>query len=75
MVVCGSTCIPKFQKLLKVFLNGKELNRPINSDEAVAYGAVAQAAILVGDKSENVQDLLFLDVTPFSLGNETAGRI
>uniref|UniRef100_A0A2I2ZJB5 Heat shock protein family A (Hsp70) member 8 n=1 Tax=Gorilla gorilla gorilla TaxID=9595 RepID=A0A2I2ZJB5_GORGO len=69
----GSTHIPKIQKLLQDFFNGKELNKGINADEAVAYGIAVQAAILSGDKSENVQDLLLFDVTPLSLGIETAG--
>merc|ERR1712170_195411 len=73
VLVGGSTRIPKIQKLLQDFFNGKELNKTINPDEAVAYGAAVQAAILSGDVSEEHSDVLLVDVVPLSLGLETAG--
>ncbi len=73
VLVGGSTRIPKIQKMVSEFFNGKELNKSINPDEAVAYGAAIHAAILSGDTFEKIQDLLLIDVANISLGIETDG--
>ncbi len=75
VIVGGSTRIPKVQQLLQDFFNGKELNKSINPDEAVAYGAAVQAAILSGTKDKRLDEILLLDVIPLSLGLETAGGV
>ena len=75
VLVGGSTRIPKIQTMLSDFFNGKTLNKSINPDEAVAYGAAVQAAILSGQGNETTDQLLLIDVAPLSLGIETAGGV
>ncbi|PWU86075.1 putative heat shock protein 70 (hsp70) [Trypanosoma cruzi] len=75
VLVGGSTRIPKVMQLVSDFFGGKELNKSINPDEAVAYGAAVQAFILTGGKSKQTEGLLLLDVTPLTLGIETAGGV
>ena len=75
VLVGGSTRVPKIQELLSSYFNGKELCKGINPDEAVAYGAAVQAAILSDNKDEKLEELLLLDVAPLSMGIETAGGV
>ncbi|GAT98638.1 heat shock protein70 hsp70a2 putative [Entamoeba histolytica] len=75
VLIGGSTRIPKVVEILKEFFNGKEPNKSINPDEAVAYGAAVQAAILTGTGGKATEDVLLLDVAPLTLGIETAGGV
>ena len=75
VLVGGSTRIPKVVQLLKDFFDGKEPNKSINPDEAVAYGAAVRASILAGGSDEKMDNVLLLDVAPLTLGIETAGGV
>ena len=75
VLVGGSTRIPKLQSMIRAYFNDKELNKNINPDEAVAYGAAVQAAILTGNTNSKTSEMVLLDVTPLSLGLETAGGV
>ena len=75
VLVGGSTRIPKIQNMLSEFFGGRELCKSLNPDECVAYGAAVQAAVLCGAQDEQIKDILLLDVTPLSIGIETAGGV
>jgi L1 cell adhesion molecule like protein len=75
VLVGGSTRIPKIQALVSEYFGGRQLNKSINPDEAVAYGAAVQAAVLTGQTSEKTQDLVLLDVAPLSLGVAMQGDV
>lgn len=75
VLVGGSTRIPKIQQMIRDFFNGKEPNKSVNPDEAVAYGAAVQGAVLSGVKNDVTKDLLLIDVAPLSLGIETSGEM
>jgi heat shock protein 1/8 len=75
VLVGGSTRVPRIQQLLREYFNGKELCQSVNPDEAVAYGAAVQGAVLGGTKDEKLESLIVLDVCPLTLGIETSGNI
>ena len=75
VLVGGSTRIPKIQSMLQDFFNGKELKKNLNPDEAVAFGAAVQGAVLTNVKDKKIKDVVLLDVAPLSLGIETAGGV
>merc|ERR1719352_2195648 len=75
VLVGGSTRIPKVQEMLKTYFKGKQLCQSVNPDEAVAYGAAVQAAIMTGVRDSTTSQLLLVDVTPLSLGIETVGKV
>jgi len=75
VLVGGTTRIPRIQELLSNYFNGKQLNKSLNPDEAIAYGAAVQASILTGQGNSKTSELLLLDVAPLSLGIETAGGV